>query len=154
MRKPPDRFTAALYRYRTEGNTPVKQALAIGLGLYIGASPFIGLHLALALGLGWLFGLNRFKVYLAANISNPIVAPLLYAAEIQVGTWLRTGGFLTAATLAEVRLQGLANDVLVGSVVVGSALAIAGSLVTYWSAGRPTGDPEVAALVAATAERY
>src|SRR5262249_6234964 len=91
MARRPSRLTAALHRYRTEGNTPVRQALAIGLGLYIGCTPFIGFHLPLSVGLGWLFGLNRFKVYLAANISNPLVAPFLYALEIQVGTWLRTG---------------------------------------------------------------
>ena len=89
-------------------------------------SPFIGLHLVLALGLGWLFGLNRFKVYLAANISNPVVAPLIYAIEIQVGTWFRTGRFHSIDTIGDVRLTGLGLDILVGSVIVGVALAIVG----------------------------
>jgi SAM-dependent methyltransferase len=153
MPKPPGRLAAAVYRYRTEGDSPVRQALAVGLGLFIGCSPFIGFHLLLSLGLGWLFGLNRFKVYLAANISNPIVAPFLYAAEVQTGTWLRTGRFLTAARLDEVRLQGLAIDILIGSVVIGLTLAVAGTLLTYWGAGGRS-DPERTALVDAAAERY
>jgi uncharacterized protein (DUF2062 family)/trans-aconitate methyltransferase len=151
---PRSRVAAVVYRYRTEHDTPVRQALAIGLGLYIGASPFIGFHLALSLGLGWLFGLNRFRVYLAANISNPLVAPFLYALEIQVGSWLRTGHVLTAARLHEVRLQGLAIDILLGSVVVGLGLAVAGTLLTYWGSGARRGSPEEARLVAAAAERY
>jgi uncharacterized protein (DUF2062 family) len=152
--KRPSRLTAALHRYRTEANTPVRQALAIGLGLYVGCTPFIGFHLALALGLGWLFGLNRFKIYLAAHISNPLVAPFLYALEIQVGTWLRTGHFLSVATLHEVRLLGLAVDVLIGSVVVGAVFFVLGFLLTYWATGGRGSDPEEAELVAATADRY
>jgi uncharacterized protein (DUF2062 family)/SAM-dependent methyltransferase len=154
MPKPPSRLTAALYRYRTEGDTPIRQALAIGLGLFIGCSPFIGLHLTLALGLGWLFGLNRLKVYLAANISNPVVAPFLYASEIQVGTWLRTGNFLSKARLHEVRLLGLATDVLIGSVVVGVLIGVIGVGITYWGTGQRKSDPEEARLVAATADRF
>jgi SAM-dependent methyltransferase len=154
MPKRPSRLTAALHRYRTEGDTPARHAFAVALGLYIGASPFIGLHLALSVALGWLFGLNRLKVYLAANISNPFVAPLLYGIEIQIGTLLRTGHFLSAATLHEVRLQGLAIDILVGSVIVGSVLAIVGGVLTYLGSGGRRGDPAEAALVAAAAERY
>jgi SAM-dependent methyltransferase len=154
MRKPRSRLTALLHRYRTEGDTPVRQALAIALGLYIGASPFVGFHLALALGLGWLFGLNRFKVYVAANISNPIVAPFLYAVEIQVGTRLRTGQFLSPSRLDEIRLAGIAIDVLIGSVIVGLILAIAGGLLTYWGSGGRDRDPSETVLVSIAAERY
>jgi uncharacterized protein (DUF2062 family)/SAM-dependent methyltransferase len=154
MPKPPSRLTAAVYRYRTEGDTPIRQALAVGLGLYIGCTPFIGLHLTLALALGWLFGLNRLKVYLAANISNPLVAPFLYAAEIQIGTWLRTGHFLSATRIHEVRLLGLATDILIGSVVVGAVLGVAGVALTYWGTGQRKSDPEATRLVAATADRY
>jgi uncharacterized protein (DUF2062 family)/SAM-dependent methyltransferase len=152
--KHPGRLTGVVYRYRTEHNTPIRQALSVGLGLYIGASPFIGLHLALSLALGWLFGLNRFKVYLAAQISLPFIAPFLYALEIQVGTYLRSGRFLSASRLDEVRLQGLALDILVGSVVVGLALAIVGTLLTYSGSRGRRDNPEEGALVAAAAERY
>jgi uncharacterized protein (DUF2062 family)/trans-aconitate methyltransferase len=153
MQKPPGRLAAAVYRYRTEHDTPVRQALAVGLGLYIGASPFVGVHLTLSLALGWLFGLNRFRVYIAANISNPLVAPFLYAMEIQVGSWLRTGQMYSAARLAEIRLQGLAIDILIGSVVVGSILAVTGTLLTFWGS-RARRSPDEVRLVAAAAERY
>ena len=94
------------------------------------------------MGLGWLFGLNRFKVYLAANISNPLLAPLIYAIEIQVGTWFRTSRFHSIDTIGEVRLPGLGLDVLVGSVIVGRRSRSAGACLTYWSVRRRAGDPE------------
>lgn len=153
MTRSPGRLTAAIYRYRTEGDTPVRQALAIGLGLFIGCTPFIGFHSLISIGFGWLFGLNRFKAYVASNISNPLFAPFLYALELQVGAWLRTGQFLSPNMLAEARLRGLIADLLVGSVVVGSILALAGFLLTYWGSSRRA-YPDEGALVDAAAERY
>jgi uncharacterized protein (DUF2062 family) len=150
----PSRVTSLLHRYRTEGNTPIRQALSIGLGLYIGASPFVGFHLLLTIFFGWLFGLNRLKAYLASNISNPLVAPLLYATEIQVGAWFRTGHVYSAATLDQVHLQGLALDVLLGSVVVGAMLAVLGTVVTYALMSERGRDPSAVRLVDAAAERY
>src|SRR5687767_3918244 len=82
------------YELRTEGHGPAREACAIGVGLFIGCSPFYGFHLLLSWLCGRLLGLNRLKVYLAANVPNPFVAPLLLLGEIQTGAWLRTGSFL------------------------------------------------------------
>jgi uncharacterized protein (DUF2062 family) len=150
----PGRLTALLYRFRTEGDTPIRQAFSIGLGLYIGASPFIGFHLLLTVFFGWVFGLNRLKAYLASHISNPLFAPMLYATEIQLGAWLRTGHFYSTATLADLQLRGLALDVLVGSVVVGAVLGATGTVVTYALMSERGLDPHVVRLVNAAAERY
>ena len=149
----PGRLTAALYRYRTEGNTPVRQALAVGVGLYIGASPFIGLHLLLSLGVGWLLGLNRLKIYLAANISNPLIAPFLYAAEFAVGAWIRTGHLVSTGDVQALQWHGITMDVLVGSVVVGATLGTIGAALTYWTVSRGRDDREITMLVDAAAER-
>ncbi|HYN07087.1 MAG TPA: DUF2062 domain-containing protein [Vicinamibacterales bacterium] len=148
------RLTAAFHQLRTEGGTPLRQALAIGLGLYIGASPFIGFHLGLSALLGRLFGLNRLLVYAAANISNPLVAPLLYAFEIQVGSWLRTGGFYSPSMIDEIRLRGIAIDILLGSVAVGVVLAVLGTIVTYTVVRTRGVDPIVRRLVEAASAPY
>ena len=90
------------YDLRTEGQGRVREACAIGVGLFIGCMPFYGFHLLLCWMVGRLLGLNRLKVYLAANVSNPIVAPLLVFVELQTGAWIRTGSFL-ALTLETAR---------------------------------------------------
>ncbi len=53
------------YKLRTEAASPARQAAAIGIGLLIGCSPAFGLHLPLSLLAGWLFGLNRIKIWSA-----------------------------------------------------------------------------------------
>jgi uncharacterized protein (DUF2062 family) len=145
---------AAFHQFRTEGLTPVRQAYAVAAGFFIGCTPFIGFHLTLCLLVGRLFRLNRLLMYAAANISNPFVAPFLYAAEIQIGSWIRTGTLYSPATLEQIRLGGLAIDILIGSAVVGSILAAAGGWITYALVRAPRGEAAVARLIEAASARY
>ena len=87
-----------IYTMRSEGAGAARESAAIGLGAFIGCLPIFGLHLAVCIGLGWLLRLNRLKMYLAANISNPLVAPFLLFAELQVGSFLRRGAFHPSAS--------------------------------------------------------
>ena len=144
------------HRLRTGGDTPVRQAATFGLGVFIGCSPLFGLHLYLCLAAGWLFGLNRSKMYLAANISNPFVAPVLLFSEVQTGRWLRVGApypFSFGAFRAfDVWQFGI--DLIVGSLVVGlvlGAVAAAGAYVLVRRAG--VSGPE-AELIEAAVDRY
>ena len=40
----------------------------------------------MCIALGWLFGLNRLKLYLAANLVNPLIMPAILFAEVQIGS--------------------------------------------------------------------
>lgn len=148
------RLTALLHRVRTEGGSPGRQAMAIAVGLFIGALPLVGLHLVLCLAVGRLCKLNLPKVYLAANISNPFIAPFLFGAEIQLGAWLRTGRIYTPSVLDQIRLKGLALDITIGSLILGVVLAVAGGLLTYAVVRKTSDDERVDQLVGAAAERY
>ncbi|MEN3337080.1 MAG: hypothetical protein V7647_756 [Acidobacteriota bacterium] len=141
---------------RTEGSGPGREAAAIGLGVFIGASPFYGAHLLLCWAFGRLFGLNRLKVYLAANISNPVVAPWLIFGELQTGAWVRRGEVhaLTLEALNGTSPWSFGLDVLLGSAVIGSVLAVAAGSATYAAARRRLPDPAFAALVSRAADRY
>lgn len=150
------RLRELLYRLRTEGDTPRRQAGAVALGVVIGCSPFYGLHLALCLLFARLLRLNRGLTYLAAHVSVPGLWPLLVFGEIQVGRWLRGGGRLPfrPAELRRLDPWQFGVDLLVGSAIVGVALAVPLALLTYRTARARRKAPAVHDLIEATAYRY
>lgn len=150
------RLRELLYRLRTEGDSPGRQAGAVGLGVLIGCSPFYGFHLALCVILARLLGLNRGLTYLAAHISLPGVWPLLVFGEIQVGRWLRGGGTLPIrpSQLRQLDPWQFGIDLLVGSAIVGIALAVPLALLTYRTARNRRRAPEIHDLIEEAAHRY
>jgi SAM-dependent methyltransferase len=95
--------------------------------------PVYGLHLPLCLAACLPLRLDVIVAYAAAHISNPLFAPFLITAEIQVGSLLLTGGFLPfdVARARAVGVSGFVAQAAVGSVVVGATLSVVGALVTY-----------------------
>jgi hypothetical protein len=95
-------------------------------------------------------------MYVAANISNPFVAPWLVFAEVQVGAWFRRGSFhaLTLETLKTTGVAVFGIDVLVGSVLVGSALGALAGAGTYAVLRSAGDDAAFAELVRRAADRY
>ncbi|MEO8678353.1 MAG: DUF2062 domain-containing protein [Vicinamibacterales bacterium] len=145
-----------LYGLRTEGAGPSREAAAIGVGVFVGCSPFYGFHLLICWGLGTLLGLNRLKLYLAANVSNPIVAPFLLLGELQTGAWLRSGTVYPFAiqTLRTADPWVFGGDLLAGSLVVGGLLAALAAAVTYALVRDRSKDVLFAALVKRASDRY
>ncbi len=158
IRSRPDvksRLRRVAWELRTEGVGPLREGAAIGLGVFIGCSPLYGFHLLLCLVVGWCLGLNRLKMYLAANISNPFMAPLLILTELQTGAWFRRNQ-LHALTLEGVRDLDpwiFGADLVVGSLVVGGLLAVLAGTATYFVA-RGGDDPWFSTLVRRAADRY
>src|ERR1700733_10333340 len=119
------RLRRAFHSVRTEHPGAGRDAAAVALGVFIGCLPVYGFHLLMCWALGLALRVNRLKVYLAANISNPLVAPWLVLAECVAGALLRPGAFPRggphAITNAGIAMFG--GDLVVGSFVVGAALA-------------------------------
>lgn len=113
------------HQLRTEGSTPAANALAVGLGVFIGCLPLYGFHWLLCVVFARLLGVSRVKTYLAANLSNPLIAPLLLYVELGVGHWIFAGRWpsLSLERLREAGVVGLGRDLVVGSLVVGALLA-------------------------------
>jgi predicted methyltransferase len=142
---------------RTEGAGRGREAAALGVGAFIGCLPFYGFHLLLVAGVGWLLRLNRLRMYAAANISNPLMAPALIFAEIQTGAWLRRRDFhdLTIDAIRNTDPWTFGGDLLLGSVVVGAVLGtliVAATLAAVSHA--PPLPAHVEAAMAAAADRY
>jgi uncharacterized protein (DUF2062 family) len=150
------RFRRAVYELRTEGLGPEREAIACGVGVFIGCTPFYGFHLLITWAVGNLFRLNRLKLYLAANISNPLFAPVLILSELQVGAWLRTGSFrsLTLATVKSMDPWTFGLDILIGSLAVGLALGVFVAAVTYITLRGSSDDAFLTDLIRQTSDRY
>ncbi|MBZ5640697.1 MAG: DUF2062 domain-containing protein [Acidobacteriia bacterium] len=111
---------------RTEHTTPGKVAMGVALGVFVGCSPLWGLHLAIAVLLATVFRLNRVLVYAATNLANPLTAPPLIFAEVQVGHRLLREAWLglSMKEVAEEGVAGFFRDFFTGSLIIGTGLAV------------------------------
>src|SRR5262245_50908383 len=141
---------------RTEGGGARRETAAVALGVFIGCLPLYGLHLAICWIVGFLLGLNRLKMYFAANVSNPFVAPWLVFTEVQVGAWVRRGSFhpVTREYIASTGLHVFGVDALVGSMFVGAALALLAAWGTYSLVRGSDDDRPFLELVRRASDRY
>lgn len=123
------------HRAKTERASPREIALAIGLGVFVGCTPAMGVHGWVAVGLATVFRLNRLFAFIGSRVSNIFVLPWIVLAELQLAHRLRTGEFLQL-TAAEALKQGpaLLVDWCIGTVPVGLALAIVLGVVAYGAA--------------------
>ncbi len=67
---------------------PERVAAAIALGIGVGFSPFMGIHFLIAIGLAFLFRLNRVDALLGTLLGNPWTLPPVYAAGYTLGRQL------------------------------------------------------------------
>ena len=92
-------------------------ALAVGLGVFIGCTPFFGFHALLALGVSFFFQLNALVVLAGTQISIPPLAPFLAGASVIAGKRWGTGQPWT--------------QWLLGSLIVGACLGAAAGCATF-----------------------
>jgi uncharacterized protein (DUF2062 family) len=128
LRRTYDRFV------RIRGN-PREIGRGFALGLFVGMSPFLGLHMAIAVFLAALLKWNKIAAATGVWISNPLTAPFLYSATFFTGTrflGLKKGAMppLPMNLTEFVALFGQAPEffwiLTVGGVILGLPLAAAG----------------------------
>lgn len=69
-----------------------KKAAAIALGVFVGISPFWGLHTLLVFSFAALFRLNKVIAFIFSNISIPPLIPFIIYASYQVGSLVTGNG--------------------------------------------------------------
>ena len=70
------------------GDTPHRTALAFGIGVFIAFSPFLGLHIWIALLVSVLFRLNRVAMLVGTYLNNPWTFAPIYLAGTTLGCFL------------------------------------------------------------------
>lgn len=109
----------------------------MAIGVFCGCTPFIGLHMWMALGLTTLFRLNRLWSFIGSRISSSVMLYLLAFGEIELGHRLRSGAWVNIAP-REVfdHARQLFGDWLIGSAIVGLVLGTLLGLLAYLLASR------------------
>lgn len=69
-------------------DSPPKKAFSIALGVFIGLSPFWGLHTLLVLLLAFVFNLNKPIAFAFSNVSIPPFIPFIIFFSLQIGGWI------------------------------------------------------------------
>lgn len=123
---------------KTERATPPQVAWAVGVGVFVGCTPAIGLHGWIAVGAATLFRLNRLYAFLGSRVSSIFVLPWIVLCEVQLAHRLRTGSFL-ALTKDDVlsKARDFLLDWCLGTLPVGGLLAAAFAVAAYaWASRR------------------
>jgi uncharacterized protein (DUF2062 family) len=111
-------------RAKREHSTPREVGWSVAIGVFCGCSPFIGLHMWMALGLATALRLNRLWAFLGSRVSVSVLLAWIAFSEIQLAHRLRTGEWMPLKP-ADVLDHGwqLFGDWLLGAAFVGGVLA-------------------------------
>lgn len=133
------RLREAVARLLQIDEPPQRMALAFGVGVWIGFSPFFGLHTWMALAVAVMFGLNRVALLVGAWLNAWTAVPALVIGTT-LGCWMLG---VSSAGLVHVKWRGsgvmflrtLLRDLgpylwpfLVGNAVLGIPLGLAAYL--------------------------
>jgi len=135
------RVVRRLVRALGKGHGPHRIALAFGVGVAVGLSPFFGLHVILALILAVVLRLDKLDVIIGSLIANPFTVVPIYSTATAVGMMLLGHGWSGDAAVPWAEMTGLRfwrehGDVAFGpylqGFVLGSLLfSLIGGVTTY-----------------------
>jgi uncharacterized protein (DUF2062 family) len=109
----------------------------MALGVFVGCTPAIGLHGWIALAAATVLRLNRLWAFLGSRVCTLLVLPWITLTELEVAHRIRTGEWLPLRVSTVLHdAHGLLADWLLGTVLVGGALALAIGLLAYGIARR------------------
>ena len=116
-----------------ESSSPFWLAVAVWLGLFIGALPLLACHTIVIIYLSFRFELNKIAAVAASQFCMPPVVPVLC---IEVGYFMRSGSFLTDLSwerwLLEIHYR--LWEWFLGSLLVGPVLGFVGAGIVYLAA--------------------
>jgi predicted LPLAT superfamily acyltransferase/uncharacterized protein (DUF2062 family) len=109
---------------------PREIGLAVGVGVWIGCTPFFGFHTLIAAALALVFRLNAVYVWLGTQISIPPLAPFLAIASIAIGARITQSQWHVHSNSAGI----FSWNWLLGSVILGAGLGVLSGLGSYFAA--------------------
>jgi len=114
-------------------DSPMKKSVSITLGVFIGLTPFWGLHGVISLFLAAIFKLNKTIAFTFSNISIPPLIPFIVYGSLELGSFiLGTEVKIDLKNISEnVKLLTQIKEYLVGSFVLAIVLSTLFGLTGY-----------------------
>jgi uncharacterized protein (DUF2062 family) len=117
-----------------EHSSPRGIGHSVAVGIFAGCTP-VGLHAVVALVLATALRANRLWAFLASRVSILPVYLVIAFGEIEAGHFVRTGEVLhLSASEAFARRYQVLSEWLIGTLLVGSALAATAGVLAYMCA--------------------
>ncbi|MCD8493505.1 MAG: DUF2062 domain-containing protein [Geovibrio sp.] len=121
--------------------SPQVLAISSAVGVFIGFSPYVGFHTALAIGISFIFSLPMYPLLLGAYITNPLTIVFVYALCYRFGKWVlhdHTPIDIDWANISLTEIIEAARSVLlpffVGTHLIGLIFAVITYFVIYYIA--------------------
>jgi uncharacterized protein (DUF2062 family) len=119
-------------RAKREHSTPFEIGCSVAVGVLSGCTPFLGLHMWLALAFATVLRLNRLWAVVGSRISFMPLFAIITFCEVEIAHRLREGAWMPLSPHDAVgRGKELMADWLVGTAVVGAPLAMGIGLAAY-----------------------
>lgn len=128
------------YRFLKIRGTPQQMSLGLALGVFIGMTPFLGFHTAIAVMLASLFKWSKIAAGVGVFVTNPLTAPLIYPLTYKLGAvitgfsepiqWFKLfeqGGFVGMMKNSPLILV----DMIVGGAIIGVPFSVFAYYVTF-----------------------
>lgn len=121
-------FKLNLIRLARIKSSPDAIARGLALGVFIGFTPFFGLHILIALFLSFILRQNKIATFVGVWVSNPVTAPFIYALEYEIGRMLlgqpAIGFFVLSREFTWETAIQLGLPLGVGSIALGLPMAL------------------------------
>lgn len=137
--KKENRLLSPLYRaykrFLKIRGLPREIALGFALGLFVGMTPFMGLHTAIAVPLAALFKWNKISAAISVWITNALTAPIIYSLTYVVGARIlgikKAFGITDANSFSALyklilKTPEITWAMTIGGIIIGLPLAIIG----------------------------
>jgi uncharacterized protein len=119
--------------------SPHRVSLAFAIGVFIGMSPFLGIHTVLGILVAWLFRLNKVATIIGVYVTNPWTIIPIYTFSTWVGTKLLGIGMICPEmdwrhmTLSRIlnEFSPILKPFFFGSLLIGTLSAILSYVVIY-----------------------
>jgi uncharacterized protein (DUF2062 family) len=116
---------------RLEGD-PHDVALGLAIGVFIGITPTIPFHTALAIAFSFLFGASKVAAALGVWISNPVTIPIFYYLSYKIGIFLvDVSSPFDVVPRSLIELVRTGADITFAAIVGGVILGIIPGILTY-----------------------